>query len=69
MSGDGVSVLSDAAKVAFVEDNFPFAVSQEGLQEDFQVGTDVCDLGLNIPLNLDTSPDEPGVIPRLGSGE
>lgn len=53
VSGGGVNVLADDAKVGFVAENFPFAVNQEVLEADFQVGTDVC---------LEISPDEPGAI-------
>jgi len=55
VSGAGVDVLTDDARVGFVEENFPFAVNQETLQADFQVGTDACNL-------IEISPDEPGAI-------
>ena len=59
--GEEVDILDDAEKAEFLVENFPFALDQEPLEADFQVGTGSCPLA-SVPPNLLISPDAPGAI-------
>lgn len=64
ISASGVNEVGDAAKTDFIAENFPFAVDEEPLAAEFQVGSSGC---LTRVRGLIISPDEPGAIPRSGS--
>jgi hypothetical protein len=58
VSAAGVDALNDDEKAAYIEANFPFAVDQDVLDQEFQTDTSTCNLS-----GLDIAPDEPGAIP------
>lgn len=64
---DDVAPLDDDIKADFIANNFPYALDQEGLLEDFRVGTDECGLIAPIPIDIEISPEEPGAIPTSAS--